>query len=99
MSNRIKYDQAFNTSKLLAQAVHKMLDARDSALEVQGILNAAQFGNPADWQSVADELGLTDKPGYTALQQAQDAATILANAVARIDHDAIRLELARLNQG
>lgn len=98
MSNRIQYDQAFNTSKMLAQAVHKILEARDASLEVMGILNAAQFGNPADWAAVADELGLTDKPNYTAAQQAQDVTTILSNAVARIDHAAI-LELARLNQG
>lgn len=99
MTIRIQYDQDFNASKMLAQAVHKIIDARMDALRVQGILNVAQWGNPADWPAVAAELGLTDKPGYSKEQQAQDLYTVFSNAVARIDHDAIRVELPRLDQG
>lgn len=98
MSDRIIADQDFNTSKMLAQAVHAILTARDQGRTVKAILDHAQSGVPADWASVAAELGLTDKGTYTKAQQALDAWTILSTAVDRINHASID-ELTRLHQG
>lgn len=99
MSQRIPYDQAFNLSKLAAQAVHQVLEARDAMVRVQRVLDMAQYGAPADWAAVADELGLIDQPGKTRLQQAADFYSIFQTATLRLDHDAVRIELARLDQG
>jgi hypothetical protein len=98
MTTRIIYDQATNTSKMLAQAVHKIIDARHDALRVKAILDNAQSGVPADWPALAAELGLVDKPGYTKEQQAQDVWTIFSTAMDHVDHAAVR-ELSRLDQG
>lgn len=98
MSDRIIVDQAFNTSKMLAQFVQKALIARDAGNRVLTLLNHAQAGNPATWSAVAAELGLTDKGAYTKEAQAQDAWTIASNAMAKLN-DASVIELSRLDQG
>lgn len=95
MTNRIKLDPIQNTSKLYTAFVGTIMTALSEGRRVKKILDAAQYGAPADWPAVAAELGLV---GPNANQQAQDAATILGNAMAKIDDPAIG-ELSRLDQG
>ena len=96
MTIRIAYDQNTQLSKMLAQAVNDILEARVSALRVQKILDMAQWGSPADWNAVAAELGLT---GAAAATDAQALYSIFSAATAQLDVDAIRIELGRLDQG
>lgn len=84
-----------NASKLLLQFVSSQEEALQQGRRIKAILDKAQYGAPADWQAVATELGLT---GAGALQQAQDAWTIVATALTAIDVGAVA-ELARLDQG
>lgn len=97
MSNRIAYTQAGNTGKALAQAVNDTLVALANVRRIKALLDRAQYGAPATWADVAAELGL---PATQAGEdQAQAAWSIIGAALERLDHDAIRVELARLDQG
>jgi hypothetical protein len=106
MSNRILYNQNTQLGKMTAQVVNELITSLADLRRVKSILDAAQFGNPADWNKVAVELGLIDQnvggPSgpitYTAVQQAQDLTTILANVLAQIDVAQL-VELKRLDQG
>lgn len=95
MSNRILVDTSLNCGKMYADFVGLQLEALQKGRRIKKILDAAQYGAPADWDSVAKELGLV---GVNAKQQAQDAWTILSNAMAQIEVAQIG-ELERLDQG
>lgn len=95
MSNRILVNTNLNCGKMLTQYVAAQIDALNKGRRIKKILDAAQYGAPADWQSVANELGLA---GVNALADAQNACTILANAMVQIEVAAIG-ELERLDQG
>ncbi len=94
MSNRILVDLNKNCGKLLTQYVSAQVDALEKGRRIKKILDAAQYGAPADWQSVANELGLV---GVNALADAQNTWTILSNAMAQIEAAQIG-ELGRLDQ-
>lgn len=89
-STRIIYSQAGQTGKMLAQAVNKTLDALADMRRIKALMDRAA----ADYAALAAELG----GGITA-QNANDAWTITATALAAIDVDAVRVELERLDQG
>jgi hypothetical protein len=96
-SNRIITDTGTKQlAKMGAIATDRLLDSLAEMKRIKLILDSASTG--ADWASVAAELGLVDKAGYTALQQALDYWTIFSNATARIDDPAV-LELKRIDQG
>lgn len=90
-TSRILYSQAGQTGKMLAQAVHAQIDALSKLRRVKVLLDKAQTG--ADWAAVAAELG-----GGISAAQAQNAWTIVANALTAIDVAAAG-ELANLDQG
>jgi hypothetical protein len=90
-TTRILYSQAGQTGKMLAQAVHKVVDGIADFERVKLLLDKAQTGG--DWAAVAAELG-----GGINSTQAQAAWTIVANALAQLQHAAVG-ELANLDQG
>lgn len=90
-TTRINYSQAGQTGKMLAQAVAAQMEALAVLRRIKLILDKAQWGN--DWAAVAAELG----GGITATQ-AQNAVTIVANALTAVDVAAVG-ELANLDQG
>ena len=97
MSDRILYDSVNKiTGKMLAQFVDSAKDTLALGRRIKGVLDAAQFGAPADWAAVASELGLPST--QAGADAAQAAATIVANAMSQIDSAQIN-ELARLDQG
>lgn len=98
MTTRIICNQSYQLSKQAAQAINAVLDARLKATRVLAIMDKATWGTPADYASLAAELGLVDKTGYTALQQAADFYAIFQTATIKIDDPAVR-ELSRLDQG
>lgn len=91
-SNFIKYSQANNTGKLVAQAVNSTMEALAAMRRAQAILDRFANGAPPDFSVLAGELGIS-------LQEANDVWSIFATAHERLDHDAVRVELARLDQG
>lgn len=93
MTTRIIYSQGGQTGKMLAQALNTTLEGLAELRRIKALLDKAQSGTPADWLAVATELG----GGLTATQ-AQEAWTIVANALTAIDVPAVA-ELARLDQG
>lgn len=106
MSNRVTYDQNTQLGKMVAQTVNEVITALYDLRRVKAITDSLQFGNPADWAQVASELNLQTRTvggpsgsvSYTAVQQAQDLVTILANVLTQIDVAALA-ELKRLDQG
>lgn len=71
------------------------LSAIAAGRRLKAMLDSAQYGAPADWQEVANELGLS---GPNALTQAQSVWTIISTAMTVLDVPATA-ELARLDQG
>lgn len=95
MTTRIIYSTEGQTGKMLAQAVNDVLEARAALERIKLLLDRAQTANPADWAAIAAELG-----GGITEQQAQDTWTIVATALdGHMNHDAVKVELARLDQG
>lgn len=93
MSNRISYDQATKQSaRMLAQAVNSVKEGVEAINRIGEVLNAASFGNPADWQGVANETGCP-------LANAQDLWTLVATARDKLNDPAIATMIARLDQG
>lgn len=91
-SNVIEYSQANSTGKMIAQSVAKCMEALHSMRRTRALLDRFANGAPADFSVLAGELGI-------ATQEAQDLWTIFSIATDRLDHDAVRVELARLDQG
>lgn len=95
MTNRVLVSAGTNPGKMMLQFVARQNEALAMGRRVKAVLDKAQTGVPADWAAVAAELGLT---GVDAALKAQDAYTMLSNAMAQIDSAPV-LELARMDQG
>ena len=93
MTSRVIVGTNTPAGKMLLDFVSRQQEALQLGRRIKALLDDAQFGSPADWGSVATELG----GGITA-QNAQDAWTIVSNAMAAVDVPAVG-ELARLDQG
>lgn len=90
-TTRIPYSQEFNTGKLLAQTVNRVLTAVADMRRLKGILDSASSGS--DYAALAAELG-----GTTNATTAQAAWSIISTATTAIDVAAVA-ELSRLDQG
>lgn len=97
MSSRLLYDKTTILGSMLAKAVNDVLEARHEMVRVQRILDSSVAST--DWASLSLELGLVDRGTYTAAQQAQDLYGICQTVTSRLDHDSIRVEFGKLDQG
>lgn len=95
MSNRVLVSAGTNPGKMLLQFIARQNEAIAMGRRIKAALDKAQTGVPADWAAVAAELGLV---GADAALKAQDAYTILSNAMTQIDSAQV-LELSRMDQG
>lgn len=95
MTSRIQVSPQTKVGSLLIAFVTNLISARHHGRRVKAILDAASYGDPADWDAVAVELGIT---GPDAATKAQAVWSVVSTAMSEIDSSEVA-ELSRLDQG